>query len=172
MKRFLTLAFIVLFIMLPAASALARTAIDNNELDAITAQEGVSIDFSNASVGQTTTMTSISWGDTSGFTGYTTPGYFGFKNLDITGNLMRIGYGSDATANRMTMDVGTNSSTGETKIIIVLPTITLGTANISGWVMADRTSTFSSPSFSQGGIITLNGFSTQVTGTVAIYAHD
>jgi hypothetical protein len=170
MKRFLTLTLIVSLIILPAMSASARTVIGNDELDAITAQEGVSIDFSNVSVGNVTTMSSISWGDTSGFTGYTTPGYFGFKNLTITGNLMRLGYGSTATENRMTLDVGTGG--GETKIIIVLPTITLGTANISGWVMADRNSTFTSGAESQGGIITMNGFSTQVTGTLAIYAHD
>jgi hypothetical protein len=170
MKRFLTFVLIVSFIMLTALSASARTIIGNNELDTITAQEGVSIDFSRVSVGNVTSLSSISWGDTSGFSGYTTPGYFGFKNLTITGNLMTIGYGSDATANRMTLDVGTGG--GETKVIIVLPTITLGTANISGWVMADQNSTFTSAAQSQGGIITLNGFSTQVTGTLAIYAHD
>lgn len=170
MKRFLTFVLIVSFIMLPALSASARTIIGNNELDTITAQEGVSIDFSKVSVGNVTSLSAISWGDTSGFTGYTTPGYFGFKNLTITGNLMTIGYGSDATANRMTLDVGTGG--GETKVIIVLPTITLGTANISGWVMADQNSTFTSAAQSQGGIITLNGFSTQVTGTLMIYAHD
>lgn len=170
MKRFLTLAFIVSWILLTALPVLAGTVIDNKELDTITAQEGVSIDFSKVSVGNVTTMSSISWGDTSGFTGYATPGYFGFKNLDITGNLMTIGHGSDATANRMRIDVGTGG--GETKVIIVLPTITLGAANISGWVMADRTADFSSTAFSQGGILTMNGFSTQVTGTLAIYAHD
>lgn len=170
MKRFLTFVWIVSFIMLTALSASARTIIGNNELDTITAQEGVSIDFSKVSVGNVTSLSSISWGDTSGFSGYTTPGYFGFKNLTITGNLMTIGYGSVATANRMTLDVGTGG--GETKVIIVLPTITLGTANISGWVMADQNSTFTSAAQSQGGIITLNGFSTQVTGTLMIYAHD
>ncbi len=173
MKRFLTLAFIMSWIMLPALPVLAgTTVIDNKELDTITAQEGVSIDFSKVSVGNVTTMSSISWGDTSGFTGYVTPGYFGFKNLDITGNLMTIGHGSVAAANTMTIDLGTSAGSGETKIIIVLPTITLGTANISGWVMADRTADFSSTAFSQGGILTMNGFSTQVTGTLAIYAHD
>jgi hypothetical protein len=170
MKRFLTLTFIVSLIMLPAMSASARTVIGNDDLDAITAQEGVSIDFSNVSVGNVTTLSSISWGDTSGFTGYTTTGYYGFKNLTITGYLMSLGYGRSAAENRMTLDVGTGG--GETKIIIVLPTIMLGTANISGWVMADRQSTFGSAGESQGGIITMNGFSTQVTGTLAIYAHD
>ncbi len=162
------------WIMLSALPVLAgTTVIDNQELDTITAQEGVSIDFSKVSVGNVTTMSSISWGDTTGFTGYATPGYFGFKNLTITGNLMRIGQtGVAGLSNTMTLDIGTSAGSGETKIIIVLPTITLGAANISGWVMADRTADFSSAAFSQGGIITMNGFSTQVTGTLAIYAHD
>lgn len=164
MKRFLTLAVIALFVMLPLVS-FARTAISDNDLDDITAESGVSIEFTNLSVGNSTTLSSISWGDTSGFTGYTTPGYFGFKNVDITGNLVKIASGS------MNIDVGTSAS-GETKVFLVLPTITLGTANISAWVMADKTANFTSASFSQGGIWTMNGFSTQITGTVAIYAHD
>lgn len=164
MKRFLTLAVIALFVMLPLAS-FARTVVNDNDLDAITAESGVSIEFTNLSVGNTTTLSSISWGDTSGFTGYETPGYFGFKNVDITGNLAQIASGS------LNIDVGTGAS-GETKVFLVLPTITLGTASISAWIMADKTANFTSASFSQGGIWTMNGFSTQVTGTVAIYAHD
>lgn len=161
MKRFLILAVIALFVMLPLVS-FARTVVNDNDLDAITAESGVSIEFTNLSVGNTTTLSSISWGDPSGFTGYTTPGYFGFTNLVISGNIVKIPSGT------MNIDVGT-SATGDTKIFMVLPTITLGTANISGWMMADRVSNFTSASVSEGGILTLNGFSTQVSGTVAIY---
>jgi hypothetical protein len=163
MKRFLILAVIALFVMLPLVS-FARTVVNDNDLDAITAESGVSIEFTNLSVGNTTTMSSISWGDPSGFTGYTTPGYFGFTNLAISGNIVKIASGS------MNIDVGSPAA-GDTRIFIVLPTITLGTANISGWMMADRTASFTSASVSEGGILTLNGFSTQVTGTVAIYGH-
>jgi len=170
MKRFLTLAVAVLFVMMPLVSATARTVISDSDLDTITAEAGVSIEFTNLSVGNTSTLSSISWGDPSGFTGYTTPGYFGFSNIAISGNLARIGQtGVAGLSNTMVIDVGNSGNV--TKIFIVLPTITLGTANISGWMLADRTANFSSPSFSEGGILSLNGFSTQITGTVAIYGH-
>jgi hypothetical protein len=163
MKRFLILAVIALFVMLPLVS-FARTVVNDNDLDAITAESGVSIEFTNLSIGNTTTLSSISWGDPSGFTGYTTPGYFGFTNMVITGNIVQIASGS------MNVDVGSPAA-GDTKVFIVLPTITLGTADISGWMMADKTASFTSSSVSEGGILTMRGFSTQITGTVAIYGH-
>lgn len=171
MKRFLTLSVIVLFVLLPLVS-FARTAINDKDLDEVTAEAGVSIDFTNLKIGNNaTTMQSISWGDTTGFTGFTTPGYFGFKNLVITGNLMQIGQTGDAnvTTNTMRIDVGTSGA--ETKINIELPTITQGPFSISGWVMADRTANFTSASQSQGGIISIENFKTTINGTVALYAH-
>jgi len=166
MKRFLILAVIALFIILPAES-FARSAISDKDLDDITAEEGVSIDLINVSVGGTTTLTSISWGDTSGFTpGYTTPGYFGFKNMIITGYLANV------TSGTMNVDIGTGGAPAQTKIIIVSTPVTLGVANISGWLMADRLADFSSANSAQGGVIGVTGFSTVVSGTVMIYAHD
>ena len=164
MKRFLILAVIALFIILPADS-FARSAISDKDLDDITAEEGVSINLINVSVGGTSTLTSISWGDTSGFTpGYTTPGYFGFKNMIITGYLANV------TSGTMNVDIGTGG--GQTKIIIVSTPVTLGVANISGWLMADKQADFMSASSAQGGVIGVTGFSTVVSGTVMIYAHD
>lgn len=171
MKRFLTLSVIVLLVLLPLVS-FARTAINDKDLDEVTAEAGVSIDFTNLKIGNNaTTMSSISWGDTTGFTGFTTPGYFGFKNITITGHLTQIGQTGDAnvTSNTMLIDVGSLGS--ETKIGIKLPTITMGTTNVTVWVMADRTANFTSASQSQGGLITLEGFKTTINGTVALYAH-
>lgn len=171
MKRFLTLSVIVLLVLLPLVSS-ARTAINDKDLDEVTAEAGVSIDFTNLKVGNNaTTLSSISWGDTSGFSTFSTPGYFGFKNIVVTGNLMQIGQSGDSSlSNTMQIDVG--SSGTATKVNIVLPTITQGTFSISGWVMADRTANFTSASQSQGGVITINDFSTRINGTVALYAHD
>lgn len=165
MKRFLTLAVIALFVILPAES-FSRSAISDKDLDDITAEEGVSINLINVSVGGTSTLTSISWGDTSGFTpGYTTPGYFGFRNISITGYLANV------TSGTMNVDIGT-SPTPETKIIIVSTPLTFGTANVTGWLMADRIPTLDSTGFAQGGVMSVNGFSTVISGTVMIYAHD
>ena len=166
MKRFLTLAVMTLFMAMSAA-LVAQTVITDEELNAITAEEGVSIDFSQMRVGGTTTLTALSWGDTSGFTpGYNTAGYFGFRNISITGYL------ADIPSGTMTLDMGTSSGSGETKMFFVLPTVTLGTANITGWLCGDRIATMDTTGFSQGGVIGFTGFSTQVSGTVAVYAHD
>lgn len=163
MKRFLMVTVIALFVILPLVS-FARTAITDQDLNEVTAEAGVSIDFTNLIVNPgNPALTTISWGDTTGFTGYTTPGYFGFSNIVITGNLLRIPSGT------MNIDVG--SAGTETKIGIVLPPITMGTTNITVWIMADRSSTFASGSQSQGGLITVTGMTTTITGTVAIYAH-
>ena len=70
----------------------------------------------------------------------------------------------------MNVDIGTGGS--QTKIIIVSTPVTLGVANISGWLMADRLADFSSANSAQGGVIGVTGFSTVVSGTVMIYAHD
>jgi hypothetical protein len=165
MKRFLTLAVIALIIILPAES-FSRSAISDKDLDDITAEEGVSINLINVSVGGTTTLTSFSWGDTSGFTpGYTTAGYFGFKNVSITGYLANV------TSGAMNIDIGTGGS--ESKVIIVSSPVTLGTATISGWLMGDRYATLdNTATYAQGGILSVNGFSTVVSGTMMIYAHD
>lgn len=169
MKSFLTtLTVIALFIILLPAESFARSAISDKDLDDITAEEGVSINLINVSVGGTSTLTSFSWGDTSGFTpGYTTAGYFGFKNISITGYLANV------TSGTMNIDVGTSAGSGESKIIIVTTPVTLGTATISGWLMGDRYATLdNTATYAQGGILTFTGFSTQVSGTVMIYAHD
>lgn len=170
MKRFLTLSVIVLLVMLPLVS-FAKTVINDKDLEEVTAEAGVSIEFTNLKMGNNaTTMSSISWGDTTGFTGFTTPGYFGFKNIIISGDLVQIGQtGVTGLSNVMTIDVGTAGA--ETKIGIKLPTITMGTTNVVVWVMADRTANFTSASQSQGGLITMEGYKTTITGTVALYAH-
>lgn len=171
MKRFLTLSVIVLLVMLPLVS-FAKTVINDKDLEAVTAEAGVSIEFTNLKVGNNaTTMTSISWGDTTGFSpNFTTAGYFGFSNIVITGDLTQIGQSADSSlSNTMHIDVGTSGA--QTKVNIILPTITMGTTNVTVFVMADRSPTFNSGSQSQGGVIDIRGYKTTITGTVALYAH-
>lgn len=163
MKKIVMLGILSLLMMLPGAS-LAKTAITDADLDAVTAAAGVSIDFNNVTVSNAT-LTSVSWGDPSGFTGYTGEGHFGFGDMTITGDL--------AVMNgTMTMDVGTSG--GETKIFITLPTLTLGDPDgvIQGTLMAHTSSDFESGTPQEGGIITLRGFSADITGSIAVYAHD
>ena len=61
MKKVLLLAVVALFVMMPLAS-FAMTTISDSDLNAITAQEGVSIYLNNVTLtGMNTTM---SWGQT------------------------------------------------------------------------------------------------------------
>jgi hypothetical protein len=163
MKKIVMLGIMSLLMMLPGTS-LARTAITDADLDAVTAEAGVSIDFNNVIVNNAT-LTSVSWGDPSGFTGYTGAGYFGLGNVTITGRLATM-------SGTMKMDVGTAG--GETKVFITLPTLTLGDAAgvITGTLMAHTSSNFQSGTPQLGGILTLRGFSAQITGDIAVYAHD
>ena len=151
--------------MTPVAS-FSKIVITDEELDKVQAEAGVSIVFTNVTVGGVTNLSSISWGDPTGFTGYTAPGYFGFQNFTITGNLAEISSGT------MNIDVG--SSGTSTRLNMVLPTVTLGGAagmNIAAWMKADTSAGLNSANAAEGGIISIRGFSTQVSGTITLYAH-
>jgi hypothetical protein len=158
------LAVIALFVMVPFAS-FTKTTISDEDLDAVTAAAGVSLTFTNVTIGGTTTLSSISWGDPTGFTGFTQPGYYGFQNFAISGNLAEI-------SGIMNIDVGTSGTS--TRLNIVLPAITIGGAagmNIQAWMMADTQANLGSANVAEAGIISIRGFSTQVSGTISIFAH-
>ena len=59
MKKVLLLAVVALFVMMPLAS-FAMTAISDSDLNAITAQEGVSIYLNNITVSRLSMV--VSWG--------------------------------------------------------------------------------------------------------------
>jgi hypothetical protein len=167
MKRLLALLIIAVLAITPFAS-FSKIAITDEELDAVQAEAGVSIVFTNVTVGGTTNLSSISWGDPSGFTGYTAPGYFGFEGWTVTGNLAEINGGT------MNIDIGYNSTANSTRVNILLPTITLGGAagmTVSAWMKADTAANLISSNATEAGIITIRGFSTQVSGSVTLYAH-
>lgn len=159
MKKMIIAFVLGMLLMLPAF-AFAKQLISDGELDSVTAHEGVSITFLNVYVGNTTTLSSAAWGDSDGFTGYTTAGYVGANNVTITGNLTTI----SGTAN---IDIGTNGTS--TRINLLLPTITLGTMNASATLKLSTASTMTGTQ--ELGSLHLNGFSTQAGGTVQVYAH-
>lgn len=164
MKKLFILAIAFLLAMLPFAS-FTREVINDSDLDEVTAEEGVSIGFNNFSLGGsaangTFTMLGESQGYSSGGL-YTSPGYTGASNITVSGNIVQI-------AGNMTFDVGTSGAS--TRVMIILPTITLGTADIKG-VM--RTS--SAVNLTAGkklGELDVRGFSTQVASDrIEIFAH-
>jgi hypothetical protein len=169
MKRILMLAMILACIMIPLAS-FAKTVIADNDLDAVTAQTGVSIDFTGLKISNLVFST-VSWGDNDGIanstytSGYTNAGYMGANAITIasTGNVV------DLTG-VMNIDVGTSGT--QTRVRIVLPAITIGGAgtNITASVKLASDKILST---NAGTLATINikGFQTFVDGTVTIFAH-
>jgi hypothetical protein len=166
MKRPLMLTIVALLVMMPLV-AFSKSIITDKDLEAVTAEAGVTIVFTNVAVGGSTALSSLSWGDPSGFTSYTYTGYFGMSNWTVTGNLAEI-----ASGQMMLIDVGTSGTI--TKINLVLPTIRIGGA--SGVNMLTYLKTAYDGSLTAnaaiGGFIDVRGFRTQASGTLTIYAHD
>lgn len=135
MKKILTAIVLFVFVALPM-SVMAMTTVTDNELSAVTGQAGVSISMD---VQAQIAIGTIAWGDSTGLTGnllaeevpgYTSMGFVGLDNLDMTIHISgRTDGAFDTTTNPnawlaslpLTIDVGTNSS-GVTLVGIGLPT--------------------------------------------------
>lgn len=156
MKKILLLTVIAVFVMMPFAS-FAKTAITDSELGAVTAQTGVTIDFTGFNLG-TITIDTISWGDT-GFGTYTGEGWVG-ASVNISDNAIQI-------SDQLDIDVGTNA--GITAVGIKLPTITVsGTIEAVVTLAADKTLVTNAGTL---GTVFISGLNVNPSGTLAIYAH-
>ena len=169
MKKFLALAVITVLVMMPLVS-FAKTAISDSDLDSVTAQSGVSIDFNNLSVSGVTLNTQ-SWGDTDGASGYPGAGYVGMTGINLIGNTVVLN-------GTMNIDSGTISTTSGnvTKLKIDLPTITMGGSgangmNITFTVKVDSTKTLDGPNASTLGYVNIQGLSVWATGGITVFAH-
>lgn len=161
MKKLLMLTIATLLVM-TALPSLAKVVISDEDLNKVTAEEGVSVQFVNMTVGGTTSIDELSWGDGNGFgSTYTSAGFVGAKNVIITGNLTVI----SGTAN---IDVGSSGS--QTRVALSLPTVTLGTMNVDTVMKLSGSQDLSGGK--ELGILDLRGFSTSVTGTVEVFAHN
>jgi len=159
MKKILLLTVIAVFVMMPFAS-FAKTAITDSELGAVTAQTGVTIDFTAFDLG-TITIDTVSWGDADGFgTTYTGEGWVG-ASVDISTNAIKI-------TDKMDIDVGTNGSV--TAVGIKLPTINV-VGNVDLVVKLDALKTLSSANAGTLGAVHMSGININPTGTLVIYAH-
>lgn len=160
MKKILALTVIVLFVMMPFAS-FAKTAVSDSDLGAVTAQSGVSIDFSNLTISGVT-MDTQSWGDTDGFTGYLSPGWVG-ANMSLVGDVIGV-------SGVMNIDVGTSGA--QTRLNIDLPQIIIGgTAGLT----QDQTIKLSTAKTLSGtqelGQSYMSGLKATISGSLQIYAH-
>jgi hypothetical protein len=122
MKKVLLLAVVALFVMMPLAS-FAMTTISDSDLNAITAQEGVSIYLSNVTLsGMNMTM---SWGQSS-YSSLLANSVTGQLSIDSSGNIQKqgiYGFGFDKGG-----FIGANVSLGTVSVNGLL-TIDVGVNN-------------------------------------------
>ncbi len=158
MKKVLLFAVIAMFLMVPMS--FAKTAISEQDLGNVTAQEGVTINFDCFTVGAIT-IDVQSWGDSDGCTtcgGYTASGWVG-ATVNMSTDF--VGISGD-----LTIDVGTSGT--QTALIIGLPTL-----NLTG-SMTQVVKLGTSPDLSGASVLGtsyMSGLSVSPTGQLIIHAH-
>lgn len=152
----------MLIMMLPCIS-FSKTVISDKDLDEVTAEQGVSVNFNCLTVGSITIATQ-SFGDSDGCVScgsYTSAGWMGANNINVSGNLLSL-------SNNMIVDVGTSGT--QTRINVILPTIAVGAANVSGTMKVATDYSLSGGNVL--GTLDMRGFATRVTSDrVQIFAH-
>lgn len=156
MKKVLLFAVIAMFLMVPMS--FAKQAISDSDLAAVTAQEGVTINFDSFTVGAISIAVQ-SWGDGDGFTGYTDEGWVG-ASITMSSDFVSI-------SGDLTIDVGTSGTV--TALGIGLPTL-----NLAGSVEQVVTLSGSADLTTNPGILGtayMSGISMSPSGTLIIHAH-
>ena len=139
----------------------AKTAITESDLAAVTAQEGVTINFDCFTVGAIS-IDVQSWGDSDGCTtcgGFTSTGWVGAE-IDMSSDFVTI-------SGDMTIDVGTNSG-GVTALAIGLPTLNLVGSMTQVVKLANNAQLTSG---SVLGTAYMSGLSVSPSGVLIIHAH-
>ena len=160
MKKVLLFVVLAMFLMVPMS--FAKTAITESDLAAVTAQEGVTINFDCFTVGAIK-IDVQSWGDADGCTtcgGYTSSGWVG-ASIDMSSDFVTI-------SGDMTIDVGTN--TGDvTALAIGLPTLNLKGSMTQVVKLANTKDLLTSPGVL--GTAYMSGLSVSPSGVLIIHAH-
>jgi len=133
MKKILASAIIAIFFLMMPFVSFAKTAISDSELGAVSAQHGVTLNFGGGNVViSNITLSTTSYGDADGFSGYTTAGYLGATGISLPSSQISL-------SSLMNVDVGTNA--GVTKLNIGLPIVELDTPTIDATIKIDTTKT-------------------------------
>ncbi|HNY49885.1 MAG TPA: hypothetical protein PKI91_04915 [Smithella sp.] len=152
-------AVLAMFLMVPMS--FAKTAITESDLAAVTAQEGVTINFDCFTVGAIS-IDVQSWGDSDGCTtcgGFTSTGWVGAE-IDMSSDFVTI-------SGDMTIDVGTNSG-GVTALAIGLPTLNLVGSMTQVVKLANNAQLTGG---SVLGTAYMSGLSVSPSGVLIIHAH-
>lgn len=157
MKKVLLFAVIAMFLMVPMS--FAKQAISDSDLAVVTAQEGVTINFSQFTVGAITIATQ-SWGDSDGFGTYNTAGWVG-ASITMSSDFVTI-------SGNLTIDVGTSG--GVTALGIGLPTLNLA-GSVEQVIKLSPDKTLSGAGTQTLGTAYMSGLSVAPSGTLIIHAH-
>ena len=158
MKKVLLFAVLAMFLMVPMS--FAKTAISESDLAAVTAQEGVTINFDCFTVGAIS-IDVQSWGDSegcSGCGGYTAAGWVG-ATIDMSDNFVTL-------TDDMTIDVGTSGT--QTALIIDLPGLDLA-GEMTQVVKLGSSKNLSGAAVM--GTAYMSGLTVSPTGQLIIHAH-
>lgn len=161
MKKLLMSIIAVWVAVMMAGTSWSKSIISDSELDEVTAEEGVSVNFCDFSV-SVSSINAVSWGDGDGYSSgaHGNAGYAGMSNTTVTGNAVTI-------SNTAVIDVGSSGS--ETRVNVDLPTINLGALN------ATTTMKVSSAQDLSGGktmgVLNMRGFQSELDGSFQVYAH-
>jgi hypothetical protein len=162
MKKPLILTIAFLFVVLPFTS-FTKTPVTDGELDEVTAEVGVSLDFNNLKVGGIASLGVTSWGDSDGYSGslYTAAGFAGPANVFVGGDIAVFSGISN-------IDVGTSGT--RTGVTVAPVNITLGTMNVDTILKIGTTMDLSTSK--PMAELRLTGLSTQLSAArVQLFAH-
>ena len=160
MKKVLLFLFVAMFLVVPMS--FAKTAITEKDLNEVTAQEGVSINFDCFTLGAITIAVS-SWGDSDGCStcgGYSSAGWIG-ASISMSSNFVGI-------SGNMTIDVG--SSGTRTALIIGLPGLSLAGSMSQVVELASNNQLTANPNGVLGTSY-MSGVQLSPSGYLTIFAH-
>ena len=160
-KIFTSLIVLLVMMMLPLVS-FAKVAISEKDLNDITAQEGVTINFGCFTLGAITIAVS-SWGDSDGCStcgGYSSAGWIG-ASISMSSNFVGI-------SGNMTIDVG--SSGTRTALIIGLPGLSLAGSMSQVVELASNNQLTANPNGVLGTSY-MSGVQLSPSGYLTIFAH-
>lgn len=161
MKKVLLFAVLAMFLMVPMS--FAKQAISDSDLAGVTAQEGVTIDFSCFTLGSIGIEVS-GWGDSDGCAtcgDYTAAGWVGMNKVTIP---------TVTLTGSLTIDVGTKGAV--TALIIGLPGVSLAGNMLQTLVLGTSAADLADGSTTQVlGTAYMTGLTLNPTGALIIHAH-
>lgn len=162
MKRKFIFAIVFIFIMLPLA-AFTKTVISDKELDDVTAEDGVSLDLSQLTLGTVNTAATISWGDGDGYgSAYTSAGFIGTTDNNTVGSNFAT-FSGTATQ----IDVGSGA---ETRLVISPQAVTIGPLVVESTMKLSNVATLSGTQ--ELGRINMQGYTAKITADrIQVFAH-